>query len=115
MPELRITARGIIPSIGLLLGLASLPYLLAGSLSQQEAEAFVAGIHRQRAAADQGKTQSVRFESLRIRRSLMVPPFARRTSFLIEARRAGTREAEYFRVSSARAYSVGEFWWHIRL
>lgn len=45
MLELRITIRGLVPSIGLLLGLVLLPYLLAGSLSVQQAELLVAGIH----------------------------------------------------------------------
>ncbi len=139
MLELRIAARGLVPSIGLLLGLVLLPYLLAGSLSVQQAELLVAGIHEGRAvqamldreresdvssstagdrrdfAAELGKTRAVRFASLRVRRGLLVPPLSKRTTFLIEARVAGATKAEYFRVSGGSAYSLSPFWWHIRL
>src|SRR5687767_10024148 len=116
MLELKITARGLVPSIGLLLGLVFLPYLLAGSLSVQEAESLVAGIHerraiqaflererdvpsltaeaRQRSAEELDRRRAVRFASLHVRRGLMVPPFSRRTTFLIEARLAGATEPE---------------------
>jgi hypothetical protein len=66
-------------------------------------------------AVELGKTRAVRFASLRVRRGLLVPPFSKRTTFLIEARLAGATKAEYFRVSGSRAYSLSAFWWHIRL
>ena len=137
MLQLRITARGLVPSIGLLLALVALPYVLAGTLSVQEAESLVAGIHERRAveaflerervapsvtaearlrAEEQlDRRRAVRFASVRVRRGLMVPPFSRRTTFLIEARLAGAAEPEYFRVSRGSAYSSNAFWWHIRL
>ena len=137
MLQLRITARGLVPSIGLLLVVVTLPYLLAGSLSVQEAESLVAGIHerraiqafverervapsltaeaRERAEEQLDRRRAVRFASVRIRRGLIVPPFSRRTTFLVEARLAGATEAEYFRVSRGSAYSSSAFWWHIRL
>ena len=136
MLQLRITARGLVPSLGLLLAVVTLPYLLAGSLSVQEAESLVAGIHerraiqaflerervapsltaeaRERAEEQLDRRRAVRFASVRVRRGLMVPPFSRRTTFLIEARLAG-EEPEYFRVSRGSAYSSSAFWWHVRL
>ena len=139
MPEIRITARGLVPSLALLLGIVLLPQLLAGSLSEQEAQSLVAGVHARRAgqallarandlgrasatdtefrrlAAEIEKAGEPRFASLRVRRGLMVPPFSRRTSFLIEARLAGATEAEYFKVRGGSIYNVSKLWWHVRL
>jgi len=136
MPQLRITAIGLIPSAALFAGVFLLPQLLAGSLTDKEAEARVAAVYSQRAtqalldrtkglsssAADRqiweaevAKLRPVRLASLRVRRGLLVPPFSRRTTFLIEARLSGTPEAEYFKVRGSSIYNVGSFWWHLRL
>lgn len=134
MPQIRITVRGLIPSIALLLAIVLVPQLLAGTLPEERAKAIVSEIHERRAVAEileraKGAKPSeyrriekelenahnVRFTSLRVRRAFMVPPFARRTAFIIEAHLAGEAQPEYFRVRGASVYSVSALWWHLRL
>ena len=134
MPGIRITARGFVPSAALLLTIILVPQLLAGTLSDDRARTIVSDIHRHRAISSiieryQGapvseysrienelaEASKVSIKSLRVRRSVVVPPFARRTAFIIEAHLAGASEPEYYRVRGARTYRVSPIWWHLRL
>ena len=139
MPEIRITVRGLIPSLALLLGIVMVPQLLAGTLSRGKAESLIADVHARRAAAaltsyyesrPEGApvteemrrlakqlehAREIQFESIEVRRGLMVPPFSRRTAFYVEACRTREAPCEYFKVSRGYATPVDEFWWQVRL
>lgn len=134
MPQIRIAAYGLVPSLALLGALVLLPHALSGNLSEERAEKIVGDYHRHRqvravAERAQGAPPSeyprlekdftnatkVQFSSVDVRRSLMVPPFSRRTAFIVRTRLRGATESKYFRVRGSSVYQTSEIWWHLRL
>lgn len=138
MPEIRFTARGLIPSLALIGGILLVPQMLAGSLSEKQAEQLVTAHYThvatasildrldgagramrpeaaRRLGAEFMKARNIKLSSLRVRRSLVVPPFAKRTSFYVEARRTGSNEPDYFKVESGTVYRSSETAWKLRL
>lgn len=124
--------------VALLLALFLLPHLFAGSLSVQEAESSVRDFYsRQITQAFLGKhkgdtarldrdeaaelarnlkeVRELNFDSIKVRRGLLVPPLARRTAFLVEVKRKDLDAPQYFRINQGIAYETSSLWWHIPL
>ena len=135
---IRFSARGIPAIVALLTALILLPYLFADTLSPQEAERLIRKFYesqtssaflaqRQKNANEVNQklaeewihnleqVRQISFKSIRVRRGLLVPPFAKRTTFLIEVRRQDMATPQYFRISQGIAYETSAFWWYIRL
>jgi len=142
---LRITvrasgARAVILLVACAAMLCVLPRLLSRPPSPAEAEAAVRGLwdlqvsrtwgpQIQRALTDPDSArplaaamardfedvQARRITDLRVRRSWVGPPFARRWTYFAAVRSSPGRRLEYYRLSGGRAILSSAFWWHVPL
>lgn len=130
--------RGLLLLVGLAFALFVLPRLVSPPPSTASVEASVRDLRARQArdiwlgqyraagadsaalvaaAMARGTTDSerLRLGSIRVRRSWVGPPFARRWAFFVEAREAESGRVSYYRLNRSFATEVSRFRWRLPL